>query len=906
MNSVTATGISENCGRPARYEPGNTVLKYPPRARSLARMIRMQSWLPDAVASGAEIVTVNNRLARGLCRVLDEQQLARGFLSWHTPRILPWTAWLHTMLDRCDTASRIPLRIQPHAAALIWERLLREHAEEKLVNPAGLVRQAQQTWQRLQDWCVPLEELQRHAGSEDERLFADIAVAYQRHLDGNSWIDHAQLAACVSGLIETGRIGAPARIVHAGFDRLTPAAQRLLNALRSIGANVSEAPSAGRSPPILALPCTDGDAELRAAGRWARQLLQADAAATVAIVCPGLEQNAPRAARLVREGLAPGWQYTGGRHETAVNVSYGRRLAEYPLVAVALMWLSWACRGLPTRDVSVLLRTPFAGSANTDGRCRLEMKLRRMPDRNWRPGNLAAVLGGTEQSADALDWLRRVERVAAMESMRSAFVSPAVWAARIDQLLQELGWPGEKPLDTAEFQLANRWRDLLNELSRLDIVQPRIDLAEAVLRLSSLAADTIYQPETQSGMIQLLGTLEAAGLEFDNLWVCHLDAQQWPPPAHPLPLVSRALQRKFGMPDATPADTLDFSRRVLERLAGSATNVTFSWPVTDDDLELEASPLLEHFDVRYGEQGEDPGWYAASLRGRAALDLAAGDAVPAVRPGEKVGGGAATVQRQVTEPFSAFAYGRLGVRDLQRVESGLPANTRGNIIHRALHHLFLDKPSIRDLAAWSNGVDNRIERAVDAALARHMRFADGVLLRLLAIERRRSRELLRKFIEAELQRQEFEILSVEESVTFLRHGVELDLRVDRIDRLADGTVLIIDYKTGAVKTLLTKDGDPKELQLVVYASAIDAEIGGLVLINIDSREIVYRGAGGSVEWDRLPPELWLMRLDGWKKIVEDALKQLAAGDVRLNTAQTVLESRPLNVLSRVEEIKRGR
>jgi hypothetical protein len=165
---------------------------------------------------------------------------------------------------------------------------------------------------------------------------------------------------------------------------------------------------------------------------------------------------------------------------------------------------------------------------------------------------------------------------------------------------------------------------------------------------------------------------------------------------------------------------------------------------------------------------------------------------------------------------------------------------------------------------------------------------------------------LRRFIEAELQRQEFEILSVEESVTFLRHGVELDLRVDRIDRLADGTVLIIDYKTGAVKTLLTKDGDPKELQLVVYASAIDAEIGGLVLINIDSREIVYRGAGGSVEWDRLPPELWLMRLDGWKKIVEDALKQLAAGDVRLNTAQTVLESRPLNVLSRVEEIKRGR
>jgi probable DNA repair protein len=867
---------------------------------------RRYSWLCDAVASGAEIVTVNNRLARELRRAFDEQQLARGLLSWHTPRILPWTAWLNSVLDRCDTASHTPLCIPPRAAALLWERLLREHAQERLLNPDNLVRQAQQTWQRLQDWCVPVADLQRHASSDDERLFAGIAVAYQRHLDANSWIDSALLAACVTGLIVSGRIEAPARVVHAGFDRLTPAAEGLLNALRGIGAAVSEAPGAGWTSTVLALSCTDGDAELRAAGLWARRLLQADAGATVAIVCPGLEQDATRAARLVREGLAPGWQYAGGRRETAVNVSYGRRLAEYPLVAVALLWLSWACRGLPARDVSLLLRTPFAGSANTDGRCRLEMRLRRMPDRNWRPGNLAAALRGAEQSADALDWLQRVERVAAMESARGAFESPAVWAGRIDQLLQELGWPGEKALDTGEFQLANRWRDLLNELSRLDVVQPRIDLAEAVARLSSFAADTIYQPETERGMVQLLGTLEAAGLEFDNLWVCHLAAQEWPPSAHPLPLVSRALQRKFRMPDATPKDTLDFSRRVLERLAGAATNVTFSWPLTDQDLELDASPLLARFVLRHGGQGEDPGWHAASLHGSAAPELVPGDDAPAVRPREKVGGGATTVQRQVTEPFSAFAYGRLGVRDLQHIEAGLPANARGNIIHRALHHLFTDKPSTRDIEAWSTGVDDRIERAVDVALARHSRFADGVLLRLLAIERRRSRELLLRFVEAEMQRQEFKVLSVEESVGFLKHGVELDLRVDRIDRLADGTLLIIDYKTGAAKTLLTKDGDPKELQLVVYASAIDAEIGGLVLINIDSRGIVYRGAGGSVEWDRLPPELWPARLGGWKKIVDDALAQLAAGDVRLNTAQTALESRPLNVLSRVEEIKRGR
>jgi probable DNA repair protein len=869
-------------------------------------MTGMHDWLADAVSGGAEIVTVNKRLARELRREFDQQQLARGLSSWHTPRILPLTAWLNTLLERRVAAADIPLCIRPQAAVLIWERLLTEHAQSQLLNPDSLARQAQQTWQRLQDWCVPIEELERHASSDDERVFAGAAAAYQRHLEANSWIDPAQLAACVTRLIEAGGIETPdCGVVHAGFERSLPALERLLNALRERGVEVSGAPCAGNRPMVRVLSCADRDAELRAAGLWARGLLQADPAASVAIVSPALERDAPRALRLVREGCAPGWQYADAAHETAVNVSYGRRLVEYPLIAVALLWLAWACRGLPARDISVLLRSPFAGSANTDARCRLELALRRLPDRSWRPASLVAALSEPGQGADSVDWLQRAERVAAVESTRAELESPAVWAGRIDQLLQDLGWPGARPLDTAEFQLANRWRDLLNELSRLDVVRPRIDLAEAVARLSSFATDTVYQPQTERGMVHLLGMLEAAGLEFDNLWVCHLDAQQWPPPAHPLPLVSRLLQRKFGMPDATPADTLEFSRRILSRLAASAANVTFSWPLTDEDLELEASPLLAAFAARHTASAGDPGWYAASICGGAAVVLEPCDPAPPIRTGEKVGGGAATVQRQATDPFSAFAYGRLGARDLPTIEAGLPAGIRGSIIHRALQRLFLEKPSSRDIAAWSTDLNERIETAIDASFSR-LRIADGVLLRLLAIERMRLRALLRKFVDAELRRQEFQVLVVEESVHFERHGVELDLRIDRIDRLADGSLLVIDYKTGATKALLTRDGQPKDLQLVVYASALDEAIGGLVLINVDSREIVYRGVGGSVEWDHSPSELWKLRLSGWQRFVDEAIAQLAAGDVRLNTNLPVLDWRPLSVLSRVEEIKRGR
>ncbi|HWM28322.1 MAG TPA: hypothetical protein VNQ14_07680, partial [Woeseiaceae bacterium] len=625
-------------------------------------MTRFYPWLHEALADGAEIVTANKRLARELKGAFDGRQLASGLRSWHTPRILPWSVWLNTLLDRCDGSVAVPLRLDLHAGAVIWERLLTEHAGDRMLNPASLARQAQQTWQRLHDWCVPISDLGRHAGSDDERLFAAVASAYGQELETNAWLDPAQSASFVTRLLESGRIDAPRRVLYAGFDRVVPAAAQLFRALSERGTEVRETPHRSEAQlleerlerRVEVRSCADADAELRAAGLWARRLLHANPAATVAIVSPGLEQDAPRAARLIREGLAPGWQYGGSRYRTAVNVSYGRRLSNYPLVAVALLWLEWACHGLSSADISVLLRDPFAGSAKTDGRCRLETALRRLPDRNWRPASLAAVLRGSEQSAEAIDWLQRVDIVAALETERSKVESPAVWAARIDEFLRQLGWPGEKPLDTEEFQLSNRWRDLLNELSRLDVVLPGIELTEAVARLTSFAAETIYQPESGAGLVQLIGTLEAAGLEFDHLWVARLDANQWPPQANPLALVSRVLQRTFGMPDATPADTLEFSRRVLERLAGSAPDVVLCWSESDQDLELEASPLLAPYLEPGTAKGEDPGWHAASLCRRDALQRVP-DPVPPIRPGEKVGGGAATVQRQVDNPFSAFA-----------------------------------------------------------------------------------------------------------------------------------------------------------------------------------------------------------------------------------------------------------
>lgn len=317
--------------------------------------------------------------------------------------------------------------------------------------------------------------------------------------------------------------------------------------------------------------------------------------------------------------------------------------------------------------------------------------------------------------------------------------------------------------------------------------------------------------------------------------------------------------------------------------------------------------MIAAYDPMDPSQARDPGWYAAKLIGTHCVEVPAVDTAPAIQQDERVAGGAYTVQRQTTDPFSAFAVGRLRVSELDSVTTGLSPAQRGSLIHKTLHRLFAEKPSQNEIRQWSrDGIVERIQSAVDSSLREYLWHADPVLRRLLALERERLCVLLETFIEEEMRRAPFHIDRVEHEVEYEQFGVRLDLCIDRIDRLPDGSLLIADYKTGQPKSFLNRSGEPNNLQLLVYACALDEMIGGLVLINIDSKSITYKGTGASVEWDVKGAAQWPARLTTWKESVERAMQQIARGDVRINLNLPTERTRPLNILSRFEERRRDR
>lgn len=857
----------------------------------------MYDWLPGALDGTATVITANRRLARVLQQEYARRQVDAGVLAWPTPNIHAWPDWLDEQMRAAEQQENLPTRINSNHSKVLWDRCLRKELGGESGGIGNLVRLARDTWQRLADWNVTIRDVARTALSWDHKVFAAAAGRYQGLLEREAWIDDAGLAARVAELIANGRVLVKGRFTFAGYDRDKPATATLRRCLEEAGCTVANAPTPERSAKPQLVAYDTADAELRAAGAWARKRLERDPTQRVAIVVNGLERDASRMAALVREGLMPGYRL-GPRHlADALNVSYGRKLASYPVVSIGLLWLRWCVRDLRAAEVSQLLRSPLIVAGLGGGRARLELRLRRLPDRNWSPSMVTSALRGKEEAEDASEFLQRVAVITGIRRDLEASASPAHWAVTIDEYLKAAGWPGKQGLGSAEFQLVNRWRELLNELARMDLVSAHMSLEMALNQLESMAADTVFQPESEHACVHLMGPLEASGLEFDALWLTGVTAAQWPPAGNASVLVSRRLQEEAGMPDAVPEDTIEYARRLLMHLCVAAPVTVCSYPLTEDDAEQMPSDLLPAHTIGEPDGGEDPGLFAATIAGTEQLrDVA--DRVPPIGPDEQLAGGAGTIQNQLSDPITAFLCGRLGVRALDEQADGLPALLRGNLIHDALYQLYFDKPSRDELASWTDA-DQRIARAVDFAFSRHERDADRVLLALLAMERKRVAGLLRDFLAIDAARDAFVVASVERSIEFAEAGVRLNLRVDRIDRLSDERIAILDYKTGAEKKLLTSSGSPREIQLVAYACAVEEPVAALALVNVDSRTMGFNGAGVGYT----DPDEWPAQLAGWSDTVRRACEELTAGDVRIDLTQALADARPLNLLTRFTELR---
>jgi len=789
-----------------------------------------------------------------------------GQAVWRTPPALTVGQWLATLADEallCGIGD-LPSALDPFAERLLWEKVIAESldsASAPLFDIQGMAASALEAHALCRIWKISPAAGQ---GGDESRLFAAWQAEFIRRCEAGGWLDQTGLQLRILTLIEAGYFKLAPVIAFAGFDRFTPLENRLQAALLARGTQIEAAPAVdaqGSSARVLAL--ADSNAECAAVAAWAKAMLQVRPAARLGIVAPDLAGVRDRLEFQLDDALHPALiRPDAAEVPRCFNFSLGRALADVPLIRVALdlLALGNARTKVEQGRLSALLLAGSwaAAESEADGRARLDAALRRdLPYFTTLPAVIRLAGRMAENEAPLCP-----HSVAALE----AFVEvagnagrrqrPGQWAAVFRNCLQAAGWPGERPLSSHEFQAWQAFGEVLESFGRFDALLGALHQSEAVRRLTQLCRQRIFQPETRGQpAIQVLGVLESAGLAFDALWVMGMNDDLWPPAPRPNPLLPAEALRAAGAAHASAEVELDFARRVHARLLAAAPEIHFSYALADGSRTLRPSPLLAGLprSEEVPAESRSLAQQLATEAGHACTQLA--DAIaPPVGIGEKVSGGSWLLRAQAICPAWAYYQFRLGGEAMDEAVEGLDPAARGTLVHEALEAFWKTLGGSRALAALDEtALQQAIANAVREALASFELDRRLVLpARFRELEAGRLEKLLAIWLAVEAKRSlDFEVIACEAPAEVDIEGIKVRMVVDRIDRLADGRQIIIDYKTGATIDIKNwAETRITEPQLPIYAALVNDEVAAVVFAKVLPDRPAFTGVAD--EKDLLP------------------------------------------------------
>lgn len=885
----------------------------------------MRTDLAEHLAAGSVVVTPNRRLAVHLKREFDFAQVTAGRKVWRTADCLPLTAFVertHAELARLLSHATL---LTPQQELALWERVVAESpGGNELLGVSAAARAAREAWAIQHAQGIEPAKF-RPMLDEDSRNYVVWAERFDELVRSGDWLDTARLPDAVIRVLEGGTEIERRALVFYGFDRLTPQLRRLAAALAGRGWSVSELGPERRASDAHRTACDHRAAEFTVVAQAVRAVLAAEPLARVGIVVPDLAAARSELVRILDDVLEPARILAATRERARpYNISLGLPLARHPLIHTAFLLLELARGELRLEDMGSLLRSPFLAGAERELACRalLDAKLRSEGRPFVSPRTLASRARGagpgdpasaSELAARLASWVKLAA------DAKRAQQAPSQWSVTFQRLLSAAGWPGERALDSDEYQTLEKWREVVSSLSVFDAITPRFAYDDALARLKRLAADTLFEPESADVPIQVLGVLEANALEFDRLFVTGLTDETWPPPAHPNPFLPYALQRAHEVPHATADWQLQYARRTTELWLGAAPLVQLSWPRREGDRELRASMLLAG--IRDGPRitPATPS-LSETIRATRMIEMIADFSAPPLPPGVEVAGGASFFQNQAACAFRAFAIHRLGARELDAASDGLDANDRGWLVHRAAESLWKELgDSARLAAAGESDLRLALERAVTGAIDSARRRRPDVMSNAYCmLERERVMALLSRLLELERRRASFAVLARENPRPVSVAGVKISTRLDRIDRLADGSIVILDYKTSRQVDVAHWLGErPDEPQLPLYAASSSGEPAAVAYVQLHAQQVRFEGL--SRVPDLLPgvPEIAASRkvathVTGWKELLDHWRRTMEAlaSDYRAGGAEVAPKDYPrtcaycaLGTFCRVKEFK---
>lgn len=829
----------------------------------------------------AWVVTRTRRLARELTLRVAKHRATNGREVSDTPPIRLLDDWLQVLgahvLDRELENGGAPdfpagrVLLSASAEQVLWERAIVTALSDPLsdlLDKAALSTTASDAWRRV---CVWGEPPWSGPLAPDVEEFTGWLAQFRKDLAAGGFVSTAELSGLVAAAIRAGEMEdlRPADLVVLGFEQESPELTAVLDAMRERGTTVHVEPGGPQRDPVAAQVwrAASPSDEVRRVAAIIRERLLAQPELRIAVLAPDISAYGQRLERVFEEELDPqGIAAVGSASVRRFDFAQAPSLGDYPMIANALDLLSLEAGPISFELLSRVLLSGYPRREDDAfgedlARCgAVEARLRRSRSAvlslTGPRGSLARELrsGGLGVAAEKFERLARL-----LEKGRDSRRSPSAWRREWIARLDALAWPGAL-LGAAEGLAFRRWRDAMDEFAQLESVEPTMDAAHAIERLRAICFSKPVQPSSEGLSVQVMNLLDAEGLEFDVIFAIGMTATAFPASPRPNPLLPVIWQREQkGMPRASVEGEKKLAANVWARVLRAAPEVFASYPELGEAGEENAgsSHLAALLDSESEPLRAAPWWLDWAQSNSVLSEPRPDDVapVPLVRQG-----GSSILTSQSNCPFRAFATVRLGAERLEKISPQPDSSRRGTLVHAALARAYRDIPSYEDLQGLADDNIRDVARnAADHAITENDEFfqdagdlSDTVRLwlqEMVASWMRHEREVRSGPWTVHTLEENFEVAfpsGADDQLT-------IRFRPDRIDRVEDEALVILDFKTSSTPKTPSawKSPRPMDAQLPLYLALLESQghrVDGIAFANLSARDNCSLAGWGAADY----------------------------------------------------------
>ena len=758
------------------------------------------------------------------------------------------------------------------------------------------------------------------------------------------------------------------KITFTGFNEYPPQLQMLIDNLQKSNYQIAyRDPNNYKNSSYKKLSFAKQCDEITTIARWAKQLIKHNPKVNIGVVVANLTDLRPEIIRVFNDVLGD---------TKSINVSAGTIFSSLPMISQALDLLALH-EPFDLKTLNKVLLSPYIHGVKIEksNRALFDFQLHQLNQAQFWLTDIEFLAKKYAKDISILiNTLQKTRDI--FTQIKSKKLNNSEWIKIFAQILQTLGWPGENNIQQPEgsnaspaqsiknnfFQhtemlhqpslslapfarrragtsavcwsqgwgednktnpsskseietkIIERFTELLEEFATTDLIAGKTSYTQALRFLRNMASHTIFQAGHKTDSpINILGTLEAAGINFDYLWIMGLDQESWPEAPHPNPFIPIKIQKKFGLPHSSAERELHFAENLIKRFKRSARKVIFSYVKQNEDRTVEPSALIADIpesciddldlavftpraqEIYNIQQPGGPNASPAQAKLRAICETQAWVDNPTTPPSSKseiemgittsslINGGSRIIESQSLCPFRAFAEFRLNAKEFKQLELGISKLKRGILIHTALEKFWREVKNHRNLCALDQAtLQELIKKCVEYALNK-----EHLAQILYSLEQKCLIKILNRWLEIEKARPPFAVIATEKTIETTLGPMQIKLRIDRIDKLADGSLLLIDYKTGKKLPVIFDwfGRRPKNPQLPLYCVAV-TESQGLAFAQINVESIKFK----SITLDELAFGMhstdetsfknnisWHELIVYWQEILVNLAKDFASG-----------------------------